>query len=515
MELAQGAGVDQELLGLFHDNVASKVPRRTRDGSISNPTPLRDVTQALIDCAKEEYGVDLSRKGITVYGKFDSEIFGGSVKVRPAVQILEDAISGGRLKGGQTVFEATSGNFGIALGLLSKVGVKGIALVSRKIQEGVIDGLRQSGIETVDLDVEICPVPGSQIDVNVLAAKAVAVNVRSQLAELQLDQRPLKEHAKEIEDLLARQDVINLAKLLAHIYGGFSTEQYDNEMNVLAHSRVTGPEIDQGLWEDGRSLADFRVVCTFGTGGTSTGLSRYAREKYGRKAVHVVFPLSGQDVAGIRTKGNATGLRFYRPEEYAGEHEVDFEEAKKLLAYFVKNGYDIGESSALALYATIQIANFGGAKNFVVMVPDGAKKYKIATPVESEAVARAVSLRQAKASPTEYGKVIWTHAMFVPKEAGVEFLASNLEIGEDSMIVADVHDVQRIIATGEVPPALLETVTKAGGKPLFVCMVGNTSMRVAQAFAAKGLSSDSLAGGIMSLATAQGKQPAELLRPQV
>ena len=43
-------------------------------------------------------------------------------------------------------------------------------------------------------------------------------------------------------------------------------------------------------------------MCAFGTGGTSGGLSRYMNEKYGKKAIHVVFPPPGQDVAGIRTK---------------------------------------------------------------------------------------------------------------------------------------------------------------------------------------------------------------------
>lgn len=49
-------------------------------------------------------------------------------------------------------------------------------------------------------------------------------------------------------------------------------------------------------------MSEFRIVCTFGTGSTSGGLSRYMMEKYGKKLVHVVFLLADQDVAGIRTK---------------------------------------------------------------------------------------------------------------------------------------------------------------------------------------------------------------------
>ena len=58
-------------------------------------------------------------------------------------------------------------------------------------------------------------------------------------------------------------------------------------------------------------------------------------EKYGKKAVHVVFPSAGQDVAGIRTKAKANGLKLYNPEAYAAEHEVDFGQAKHLLKFFV------------------------------------------------------------------------------------------------------------------------------------------------------------------------------------
>ena len=70
-----------------------------------------------------------------------------------------------------------------------------------------------------------------------------------------------------------------------------------------------------------------------------------------KNPVHVVFPIAGQDVAGIRTKDKASGLKFYEPERYARQHEVDFEQAKLMLKFFVDKGYDMGESSALALYA--------------------------------------------------------------------------------------------------------------------------------------------------------------------
>jgi cysteine synthase len=299
------------------------------------------------------------KKDLRVFGKFDSNLLAGSIKVRPAVNIVHDAIATGKLRRGQAIFEATSGNFGIALGQLSKIGLDVVALVSRKLQEGVFEELKNEGIRIVNLDMDICPAPGMKGNANLLAARAVASNVRAQLSEYGFDPAIFDKSRPEVEAILADQDIINLAKLLAKIYNGFCPEQYDNELNIEAHRTVTAEEVDQQLREQGQSLAEFKFVCTFGTGGTSGGLSRYMMDKYGKKSLHVVFPLGNQDVAGIRTKGKASGLKFYEPARYAGQHEVDFGQTKRLLKFFVeKKGRDMGESSALALYAAMQMANF-------------------------------------------------------------------------------------------------------------------------------------------------------------
>ena len=88
------------------------------------------------ECAKTVFKLDLDNSDLRVFGKMDSTLLTGSIKVRPAANIIHDAIVSGNLKSGQTVIEATSGNFGIALGLLSKLGLNVIALVSRKLQIG-------------------------------------------------------------------------------------------------------------------------------------------------------------------------------------------------------------------------------------------------------------------------------------------------------------------------------------------------------------------------------------------
>ncbi len=502
--------VDLGLLTRFEEEVRDRVPRRIGEtGEVVNATPMEDLTEALVECARSEYGIDIADRGATVLGKLDSKIFGGSVKVRPAVKILEDAIASGKLTREKTVFEATSGNFGLALALLGKLHVRVVALVSRQLQPGVLERLKADGVKLVNLDIDICPVPGVQTDPNLVVARATAASVRQQLAELGLDPEAFDEVRPEAEELLARQDAIGLAKLLAVAYGGFCPEQYDNELNVQAHETVTGPEIDQQLKEAGASLADYDIVCAFGTGGTATGLSRYAWKTFQRKSVRVVFPLPDQDVAGIRTKPKAVGLRFYEPEAYAGEHQADFGKARRLLKFFNERGHDVGESGALALYAAMELINFGAGRRFVVLVADGSAKYAKVETVTRPRV--EVTLEEAVASSRDYSAVVWTHGALVPREEGIRAMAAALGVDEKTVRVARVRDVQMLMAGREVPEVF--GAPDGGKKLLLVCMVGGTSLRVAKLLGERGFAAESLTGGITGIPAVKSKQPFEYLQP--
>jgi cysteine synthase len=513
MELTPGQQRDATLLSRFESEVWSKAPHLEGEvdpPKVVNPTPLVDLTAAVKECAREVYGLDLGRKELVVFGKLESRTLGGSIKARPALEIIHEAIATGKLRSGQTIFEATSGNFGIALGQFVKLGLGVVVLVSRKLQEGVFDELGNEGVKAIDLDMDICPAPGLQIDSNVLAAKAIALNMRSDLARLGFDPAVFDGSRGEVETLLARQDVINLAKLLARIYGGFCPQQYDNDLNVLAHERVTAVEIDQQLGELGQSLDETGIVCTFGTGGTSLGLSGYVMSKYGKKSVHVVFPSAGQEVAGIRSKEKAAGLRFYRPGSYAGEYEVDFAQAKRLLKFFVDLGYDIGESSSLALYAVIQMTNFGKGGKYVVLLADGAEKYR--KNLKGMEVPRdEVTLKEAVSDIGSYKAVLWTHTMFVPSEAGVQLIARSLGCDREKVKVAGTDDVNRLV-NGQVTDAL-GAMLPDDGKVLLVCMAGGTSLRAAKALTLKGVRAQSLTGGISTLSQAEGEPISELVRP--
>jgi len=190
LEVTKGSNIDNTLLEKFQQEMWSKIPHleeKQGEAKVVNATPLIDITEDLKECAKNVYNLNLADSDLKVYGKFDSNLLTGSIKVRPAVHIIHDAIVTGKLRSGQTIIEATSGNFGIALGLLSKLGLSVVALVSRKLQEGVFEELRNENIRIMDLDMDICPAPGMKDNPNLLAAKATAVNIRSQLSELGFD----------------------------------------------------------------------------------------------------------------------------------------------------------------------------------------------------------------------------------------------------------------------------------------------------------------------------------------
>jgi cysteine synthase len=516
LEVTKENNIDNVLFERFQEEIWNRVPHLDKKGGnamVVNATPLIDITEDLKECAKNVYNLNLADSDLKVFGKFDSKLLTGSIKVRPAVHIIHNAIITGNLKSGQTVIEATSGNFGIALGQLSKLGLSVVSLVSRKLQEGVFEELRNENIRIMDLDMDICPAPGMKDSPNSLAAKATAANIRSQLSELGFDVAIFDKASPEIQSLLADQDIINLAKVLAKIYNCFCPEQYDNQLNVDVHRKVTAPEIDQQLHEKGYSLEDFRIVCTFGTGGTSGGLSKYMSEKYGKKSLHVVFPSANQDVAGIRTKDKASGLTLYEPETYAGQHEVDFEQAKHLLKFFVDKGHDIGESSALALYAVIQMANFGGGGKFVVVVADGIQKYKKNLEESSKRQNRVqVSLQEAASNVGNYDRIIWIHTQYTPREEGIELIAKSLGVDKTKISVPTARTVGKLLTTQQIPEELSKDLQGAKGKSLLVCMAGQTSLMAAKVLASKGVVTESLNGGITELPQGRNRHPSELIK---
>jgi cysteine synthase A len=178
----------------------------------------------------------LAPSGINLYVKVEAFNPLGSVKDRLALGVIEDAERTGKLKPGQTVIEATSGNTGIGLAMVC--AQKGYPLVVTMAESFSIE--RRKLMRFLGAKVIITPA----------AARAVGMV------------------EKTIE--------------LAEKHGWFYTRQFENEANADMHSRTTAREI---LDDFAGERLDYWVT-GFGTGGTLKGVARVlAKERPETKVV--------------------------------------------------------------------------------------------------------------------------------------------------------------------------------------------------------------------------------------
>src|SRR4051794_22411495 len=160
----------------------------------------------------------------------------GSVKDRLALGVIEDAERTGKLKPGQTVIEATSGNTGIGLAMVC--AQKGYPLVVTMAETFSVE--RRKLMRFLGAKVVLTPA----------ALRGVGM--------------------------------VNKAVELAKTHGWFLTRQFENEANPDMHSRTTAREIITDFAGD---RLDYWVT-GYGTGGTLKGVARVlAKERPDTKIV--------------------------------------------------------------------------------------------------------------------------------------------------------------------------------------------------------------------------------------
>ncbi|MGH8378665.1 MAG: pyridoxal-phosphate dependent enzyme [Gammaproteobacteria bacterium] len=154
---------------------------------------------------------------------------GGSIKDRIGVSMIAEAEKRGDLKPGGTIIEATAGNTGLGLALVTaQKGYRLILVIPDKMSQEKIFNLRAMGAEVV--------------------------LTRSDVS---------KGHPEYYQDL---------AKRMAQEQGAYFINQFGNPDNVKAHETTTGPEI----WEQMEHRLD-AVVAGVGSSGTLTGIGQYFR----------------------------------------------------------------------------------------------------------------------------------------------------------------------------------------------------------------------------------------------
>jgi cysteine synthase len=222
-------------------------------------------------------------------------------------------------------FVCNHGNSSMAVNtLLSQLGFNNVCSL-----KGGMDEIRISRGDSNGNSDEFCPIPGSSI-------------ARSSI-----------EFVKRLmEDSPERY---------------YSFMQYENEENLRAHILTTGPELANQI--PGLDV----VVCTFGTGGTATGLARYFKER--KVKTFVAFPEA--PVEGIRTITGAEGLVFFKPEFYDRIIHVNNSKSNEVLRYLLKMGIAVGPSTAIALTAALEAASSDDMKRrYAIIAADGIKSYE-------------------------------------------------------------------------------------------------------------------------------------------
>lgn len=186
---------------------------------------------------------------VTVYGKLEGNNPGGSVKDRPAYNMIQQALERGDIDHHSKLVEATSGNTGIALAMVASSFNLDITLImpENSTQER-IDTMRAYGARVILTDAE-----------------------------------GTIEYSRTVAEQMVADE------------GYFMLNQFGNPDNYLAHYKTTAPEI----WRDTNgSITHF--VASMGTTGTIMGNSMYLKEQSENIRIVGVQPEEGSQIPGIR-----------------------------------------------------------------------------------------------------------------------------------------------------------------------------------------------------------------------
>jgi cysteine synthase len=256
----------------------------------------------------------------------------GSVKDRAAWEMLRDLEQRGEIGNGRGIVEPTSGNTGISLAAMARTrGYTMRAVIPNKVPLEKKVLLKIAGAELDVVNDELCPSPGMGDGTINLA----------------------KTHAKA-----SRQRYV-------------MPNQYENDKNVEAHLRTTGPEI----WRQTEGQIT-HLFLSLGTCGTVTGTSKFLRQKKPNIKVIAVQPTEGHDIPGLRNLRQLEVSRLFDPSLIDELLEIDYELAyTRALELFQTEGLRAGPSSGLIYEGAKQIIARDRIGVGVMIFPDDIFKY--------------------------------------------------------------------------------------------------------------------------------------------
>lgn len=252
----------------------------------------------------------------------------GSVKDRPAVNIIRKAISEAELTPGKRLLDSTSGNMGISYATFgAAIGIPVTLCIPANASPERIVILRALGAELILTD------PSEGSDGAILAARKMAA-----------------ENPK--------------------LY--WYANQYNNPANWQAHYLTSGPEITD---QTDRKIT--HLVVGLGTSGTLMGIGRYMREQLldvQFVAVQPDAPFHGLE--GLKHMGSAIKPGIYDPFFADRTLEVKTEKAYEMVRTLAKSeGLFVGISSGAAAVAALQVASELSEGIVVTIFPDAGYKY--------------------------------------------------------------------------------------------------------------------------------------------
>jgi S-sulfo-L-cysteine synthase (O-acetyl-L-serine-dependent) len=249
----------------------------------------------------------------------------GSVKDRPALNMIRQAEARGRIKPGDTLIEATSGNTGIALAMAA--AIKGYRMVLT-MPDNATEERKASMLAY-----------GAEL---ILVSKEEGM-----------------EGARDLADRMAAEGK------------GVILDQFNNPDNPEAHLLTTGPEIWQQT--EGRVT---HFVSSMGTTGTIMGVSQYLKQQNPEVQIVGLQPCEGSHIPGIRRWPEA-----YLPgifEKSRVDQVLDISEAEAvatMLRLAREEGIFCGVSSGGAVAGALRLAEQVDNAIIVAIICDRGDRY--------------------------------------------------------------------------------------------------------------------------------------------
>ena len=264
-------------------------------------------------------------RGNVILAKLEGDNPAGSVKDRPALNMIGAAEKRGDITPGDTLIEATSGNTGIALAMAA-----------------AMRGYEMKLIMPENLSEE------RKVTMSVYGAELISVTKAQGM-----------EYAR---DLALQMQDDGKGKVL---------DQFANPDNPMAHYLTTGPEI----WhETNKEVTHF--VSSMGTTGTIMGTSRFLKEQNPDIRIVGVQPSDGAEIPGIRRWPQAYLPKIYEPERVDEILDVSQDEAEHYARELAKKeGIFCGISSGGAMAAALRLSAQLSNSTIVSIVCDRGDRY--------------------------------------------------------------------------------------------------------------------------------------------